>query len=203
VTLSGPGWRTQKVSDDNGYYASDCLGLGITLLNPVSPPWLRPMTSDVAVRSGYHQGLEVNLGLYGPKMTPLAGVVPTISVTPKRALPGQTIRYTIQVTNTLRKPDGSGQMMGQVMVTDLLPEVMHPVAATSTAGTIEWWGNLLTVDVGELPPDQVVTIILVARLRDDMPVTALIPNRVSLIYSGHVAVQASVVTRLAAAATGN
>jgi uncharacterized repeat protein (TIGR01451 family) len=189
ITLGGPSWQTQKVTDDNGYYASDCLGFGVALLNPISPPWLRPLTSDVAIRLGYRQSMEVNFGLYGSKVVPSPQVIPSMIVTPEQALPGETVTYTIRVTNTLRLPDGSRPTMGAVMVTDLLPETLTPVAATPTVGTVEWWGNLLTVDVGNLPPAQAVTIVVTAKVQNDVPPATAITNRASLLHTEHAAVQ--------------
>jgi uncharacterized repeat protein (TIGR01451 family) len=189
VTLSGPGWQTQKWTDDNGYYASDCLGEGLALLNPVSPPWLRPMTTDVAIRLGYRQDFEVNLGLYGGEVAPAPEVRPAMTASPNLVQPGETVTYTIRVTNTL-----SAQLpMGEVMVTDLLPEVLTPVSASSTSGPVEWWGNLLTADIGTLPPGQTVTIVVTAKVRADGPPVPEITNQASLLHTGHVAVQSPIV----------
>lgn len=184
VVLGGPGWQTQKVSDDNGHYASDCLGEGIALLNPASPPWLRPMTADVAIRLGYRQAFEVNLGLYGGELAPTPEVVPTIAANSTGLQAGAIVTYTIQATNTL----SDRSTMGGVMITDLLPDALIPVSATSTLGPVELWGNLLTADIGNLSPGQQVTVTITARVRDNIP-QAEIANRASLLYSGHVAVQ--------------
>jgi uncharacterized repeat protein (TIGR01451 family) len=190
ITLSGPGWQTQKWTDDNGYYASDCLGEGLALLNPVSPPWLRPMTTDVAVRLGYRQDFEVNLGLYGGEVAPAPEVRPAMTVSSNSVQPGETVTYTIRVTNTL-----SAQLpMGAVMVTDLLPAALTPVSAASTSGPVEWWGNLLTADVGILPPGQTVTIVVTAKVRADGPPAPEIANQASLLHTGHVAAQSPTVT---------
>jgi uncharacterized repeat protein (TIGR01451 family) len=189
ITLSGPSWQTQKVTDDNGYYASECLGFGVALLNPISPPWLRPLTSDVAIRLGYRPSFEVNLGLYGGEVAASPQVTPGMIAMSDQALPGETVTYIIQVTNTLRLPDGGPQAMGAVMVTDLLPETLTPVTATTTLGAVEWWGNLLTVDVGDLPPAQAVTIAVTTKVRNDLPPATAITNRASLLHTGHVAVQ--------------
>jgi uncharacterized repeat protein (TIGR01451 family) len=186
IDLSGSSWQTQKMTDDNGYYASDCLRFGIALVNPVSPPWLQPMTSDVAIRLGYRPSFEVNLGLYGGEVAPTMDVTPLMTASTGSARPGQTVSYTIRVANT---PGGSQQTMGQVMVTDLLPDTLTPVTARSTQGELEWWGHLLTVDVGELPPGQGVTIIVTARVQGDAPPETVISNRASLLYTGHVASQ--------------
>jgi hypothetical protein len=79
--------------------------------------------------------------------------------------------------------------MGEVMITDLLPDTLIPVAASSSGGAVEWWGNLLTVEVGQLPSGQTTTITITAKIRDGATPAAVIVNRASLLYTGHVAVQ--------------
>lgn len=189
VLLSGSDWLALEITDDNGYYASDCLGQGIGLVNPVSPPWLRPMTRDVAIRLGYRQTFEVNLGLYGGKVVPNPDVMPVLAVNPTQAQPGEIITYTIRVTNTLGLAAGSPPAMGEVMITDLLPETLTPVSATSTVGQVELWGNLLTVDIGTLFPGQPVAIIVTAKVHDDAAPAGIISNRATLLHTGHVAAQ--------------
>lgn len=189
VTFSGPGWQTQKWTDDNGHYASDCLGEGLALLNPVSPPWLQPMTADVAVRLGYRQAFEVNLGLYGGGIAPIPEIAPVMATNTTLVRPGDFITYTIQVTNTL----SAGRTMGEVMVTDLLPEVLAPITATTSLGQVEWWGNLLTVDIGTLPSGQAATILATTRVRAEGLLLTEITNRASLLHTGHVATQSPLV----------
>lgn len=189
VTLSGPGWQTQKWTDDNGHYASDCLGEGLALVNPVSPPWLHPMTADIAIRLGYRQYFEVNLGLYGGTTAPLPEVAPVMTANSSLVRPGDTITYTIRVTNTLN----AQRTMGEVMVTDLLPEALTPITATVSTGQVEWWGNLLTADIGTLPPGQTVTTVVTARVRADGSPLTEINNRASLLHTGHVATQSPII----------
>jgi uncharacterized repeat protein (TIGR01451 family) len=188
VTLDGDSWRSQKLTDDNGYYGFECLGVGIGLLNPVAPPGLHSLTSDVAIRLGYQPDFEVNLGLYGSQAVPALEVIPTLAVSPGDASPGETLTYTISVAHIPQSPAADHPMEG-VMVTDLLPDSLLPVEATSTAGTVELWGNLLTAGVGTMSPGQAVTVTLVARVRESsLPGTAIV-NRASLIYHDHVASQ--------------
>jgi uncharacterized repeat protein (TIGR01451 family) len=188
VELSGDGWQTQKVTDDNGYYAFDCLGIGVGLLNPVLPPELHPLTTDVAIRLGYQADFEINLGLYSGQVAPSLDVTPTMTVSSGGAAPGETLTYTIRVTNTSGLA-ATGYNMYGVMVTDLLPKSLTPVGVTSTVGTTEVWGNLLTTDVGELVPGQAVTITVITSVREDTLPGAIIANRASLIYKDHIAVQ--------------
>ena len=193
VTLIGPGWQTQKVTDDNGFYASDCLGLGLALLNPVSPAWLRPMTKDVAIRLGYRPVMEVNLGVW-TDLIPDPEVTPTMAANASQLQPGEKVSYTIRVTNTLGAVSGARPAMGEVMVTDLLPESLTPITATTTQGLVEWWGQLLTVDVGTLAPGKGVTIVVTAQAQADAPAASIIANQASLLHHDHVAVQTPVVS---------
>jgi uncharacterized repeat protein (TIGR01451 family) len=193
VNLVGDGWRSQKITDDNGYYGFECLGIGIGLLNPVLPPDLHSLTTDVAIRLGYQPDFEVNLGLYSSQVAPVLEVIPTMTVSPGSASPGETLTYIISVANTPAPPAAPHTMAG-VMITDLLPESLQPVKATSTAGAVELWGNLLTAGVGDMSPGQAVTVTLVARVREDGVPGTTIVNRASLIYHDHVASQTQLVS---------
>jgi uncharacterized repeat protein (TIGR01451 family) len=189
VTLTGDSWRSQKLTDDNGYYGFECLGIGIGLVNPVLSPDLHSLTSDVAIRLGYQSDFEVNLGLHGGQVVPVLEVVPTLAVSPGGVLPGETLTYTIAVVNTPAPSVTDPHAMEGVMITDLLPDSLLPVRATSTVGAVELWGNLLTAGVGDMSPGQAVTVTLVARVREStLPGTAIV-NRASLIYHDHVASQ--------------
>jgi hypothetical protein len=87
--------------------------------------------------------------------------------------------------------------MAAVMITDLLPESLLPVSATSTQGGVELWGNLLTAGVGDLSPGQAVTVTLVAKVREGSSPGTKIVNRASLIYHDHVASQVQLVSVIA------
>lgn len=193
IDLRGGGLQTLKFTDDNGYYAFQCLGIGVGLLNLVLPPGLSPMTTDVAIRLGYQEEFEVNLGLYGGEVVPSLHVTPTMTVSDVSVLPGGTLTYTIQVTNTLG-PLSTGRKMEDAMVTDLLPECLTSVEVTSTVGTLELWGNLLTADIGELAPGQAVTITVKATVGEDVLPTSIIANQASLFHGGNVTVQTAPIT---------
>ncbi len=188
VTLAGDSWRSQKLTDDNGYYGFECLGVGVGLLNPVLSPGLHALTGDVAIRLGYRSDFEVNLGLRGSQIDPAPEVLPTLAVGPAGASPGETLTYTIGVANIPRTP-AADHAMEEVMITDLLPDSLLPVQATSTAGAVELWGNLMTVGVGTMSQGQAVTVTLVARVRAGISPGTSIVNRASLIYHDHVASQ--------------
>ncbi len=193
VKLNGASWQAQEITDDNGYYASECMGLGIALLNLAEPHGLNPLTTDIAIRLGYKPSFEVNLALYGNGITPKLLVTPIVTASDTSVLPDEILTYTIQVTNTLGAP-ASGQKMWGVMVTDLLPEGLTPVSVISTLGNVELWGNLVTADIGQLEPGQTATIIVTTIVREDVLPASLITNQVSLIHYGHVAVQSTPMT---------
>ncbi len=189
VVLGGESWQTLKTADDNGYYAFDCLGSGVGLLNVAAPGWLKPMTTDIAIPLDSQTSFEVNLGLYSGENFPELPVAPTLSASPDRARPGDVLTYTLQVTNPAGR---TGGMMTGVLLTDLLPEGLSPIGAVSDRGQVTWWGNLVTIRPGDLAPGQAVTVQITARVLPDAPLA--LANRASLIYADHVAVQTPDVT---------
>jgi uncharacterized repeat protein (TIGR01451 family) len=187
VNMGGTGWQIQKLTDDNGYYASDCLGMGVGIINPVPLPGLNPLTEDVAVRLGSREHFEVNLGLYsnpGPSGLPvnLAMIASDVAV-----MPGQILTYTIWLTNTLNETT-TGQTLEDVLVTDLFTESLIPVEATTTQGIVELWDNLISVELGQLLPGQTAVITITAMVPyDALPLT--IANKASLIYKDNMTIQ--------------
>lgn len=179
VQFSGASWQTQKITDDNGHYASDCMGNGIGLVNAIAPPGLMPLTTDVALRLGYKPSYELNLGLYSGQMPTL--YAPAIAASPTVVAPGEPVSYTIRVA--------APQAMWNVIITDLLPNELTPVAANATAGNVEIWGNLLTVDVGHLAAGHEVEVTLVATVGNTVPVGTTVSNQATLIYADNLAVQ--------------
>jgi len=190
VRLSGPGWQTAKITDDNGYYASDCLGVGVGLLNAEVRPGTTPLTFDVAVRLGYKHNTEVNLGLYSGDVAPPLAVTHAMTVSNSSVDSGETVTYTI----TVAAPPGGNRKLWRVIVTDLLPNEFMPASATSTAGSVEMWGNLLTADIGNLEPGQEVVVTLTATLDEGVSPGTVITNRASLLRPGQVVVQTAPIT---------
>jgi uncharacterized repeat protein (TIGR01451 family) len=188
VQLTGYNWQDQKVTDDNGYYAFDCLGNGIGMVNLVVPPGSRPVSPDVALRLGYWPDFEVNLGFYNTETAPALAVTPTLTVSAHSVLPGQTITYTLGLTNTTPSP------LSRVLLTDLLPTTLVSIAVTTTVGSIEVWDNLLTADIGELAPTRGVSITVAGIVSNDTVSGALITHRASLLYTGHIVVPTTPVT---------
>ncbi len=191
INLNGSNWQAQKFTDDNGYYASDCLGVGIGLVNPVTPPWLNPLVEDVAVRLDGDNNFEINLGLYSSEM-PTLPIFPRMAAGQDTALPGETVTFTIWLTNPA-EPSSFGGQMENVFITDLLDDALVPEAATTSVGTVEIWDNLVTANLGTLSPGQTAIVEITAWVREDA-VPPPITTKASVIYRDHVVVQTQPVT---------
>ena len=101
----------------------------------------------------------------GPTSTPLVGVADPAIVKlgdPALAKPGETVTFTITVTN-----HGTAPALG-VVVVDTLPSQFIFVSASAQQGTFSVNGNTIVFIVGTVNPGQVVKLIVIARLRPDV-----------------------------------
>jgi uncharacterized repeat protein (TIGR01451 family) len=107
-----------------------------------------------------------------PTVAPALGPDPAVtkSVSPPSAIVGQTVVYTIQVTNL-----GDVPATG-VVVEDTLPSFLSIVDVTATRGTVTTSGQSVRVEIGDLAPGEVVEVRISARVR--APSAA--PNNVNL-----------------------
>ncbi len=223
VSLRGGGWTLETSSDDNGYYYFKGLGIDNVFLNLALPEdsGLTPITTDLALRTKGTGQIVVNLGFYPAEpATPASLPVDiSMSVKPESAGQGDTVLYTIHITNRL--PHG----ISQVLVTDCLPEGLIPVRATFLRTTptsvslltgtpllgpsavipgpltptptplppaTEIWGNLVIAEIGEMGAGETAVVIIEAGVKPDVAPGTVIQNRASCIYAESVAVQARV-----------
>ncbi len=110
-----------------------------------------------------------------PVPTQIGGIVivdPVIVklVNPALALPGETVVYTLTVTNPSSAP-----AIG-VIVSDPVPAVLQIISASTTQGTFTISGQTVIFDVGVVNPGQTVTLTITARLRDDAPAPTDVTN---------------------------
>lgn len=190
VHLRGQDWRVQTTTDITGQYAFDGLGQGIALLNLVLSEGFLPLTTDVAVRLGYVSDLTVNLGFYAAGETPDPSPAPVLTADRATTSPGETVVYRIHA----RYEADAGSALSNVLLTDLLPEGMTVTSVETNRGSVETWGNLVTVDVGEFVPGEEVTVTLTARVADDLADGMTLTNRATLISSEGLATQSAAVT---------
>jgi uncharacterized repeat protein (TIGR01451 family)/LPXTG-motif cell wall-anchored protein len=74
------------------------------------------------------------------------------SVSPGSARVGDSVEYTISVTNL------GGAVATGVVVDDTLPAFLRPTGATSTRGEVSLSGQSVRVTIGDLSPGETVTI---------------------------------------------
>ncbi|MCC7446898.1 MAG: DUF11 domain-containing protein [Anaerolineae bacterium] len=81
---------------------------------------------------------------------------------PQLARPGETVQFTIAVTNR-----GTGPAVGLV-VNDTLPDSLIFVAARSDQGTVTSAGQVVTFTIGTVNPGQTVRLYITARVNPDL-----------------------------------
>jgi len=90
-----------------------------------------------------------------PTPTPAtADPVITKRINPKRASPGDVVRFTIEVTNRGALP------ATHVVVRDDVPDYLRVISVTATQGIPSVSGNVVTVKVGTVAPGQEVRITI-------------------------------------------
>jgi uncharacterized repeat protein (TIGR01451 family) len=91
------------------------------------------------------------IGIYDPVIVKLAD--------PALAKPGETVTYTITVTNRGTAPGYS------VVVTDPVPSVLRVIRAETTQGTYTINGQQVTFNLGTLLPGRTITMRVYAEIR--------------------------------------
>ncbi|MBN1430576.1 MAG: DUF11 domain-containing protein, partial [Anaerolineae bacterium] len=152
----------------------------------VSDPNLDNNTStDVApIDSG--GATPVATGMPNPAVTPvIAQLDPVLSksVSPSEALPGETVTWTIIVSNPGTLPTRT------VTITDNIPAQFTITEVTTTRGAITQTGNLVTVQIGVLQPGEQVTIVIKTVVKDAAP-AGVVTNTA---YAGNVSAEASII----------
>lgn len=187
VRLEGQSWSTQTVSDGEGRYSFRDLGQGLALLNLMLPEGFVPLTTDVALRLGYVSDLTVNLGFYAAGETPDPEPIPVLSAERDTALPGETLVYWVHLRY---RADAESTLSG-VLLTDLLPEGLRLIGVETSRGSVETWGNLLTVDLGNLSPGDEVEVTITAQVAGDVAPGTVLSHRVTLISAETAATQSA------------
>jgi len=104
------------------------------------------------------------------------------------ALPGETIRYTITITN----PDSTA-LTGLTM-TDTLPAEIEPLSANASSGTVTISGQQITLQAASLAPNGQITITVNARIRDSAVTPYALTNTACLTAPVSACAQATVLS---------
>jgi uncharacterized repeat protein (TIGR01451 family) len=103
-----------------------------------------------------------------PRATPDVGIFKEVDR--GSAVPGQTIVYTINVTNR-----GTGTAR-DVVASDTMPEGTEILDVSATRGDVSQSGRSITVTIGDLGPGETVTIVVRARVTDTVVASELRNN---------------------------
>lgn len=153
----------EREIDTEGNYAFECLGEGIGLLNPVLPSGYTSLTSDVAVRTGYRPTWHINLGYYTGTLVLPPSLPLSLTAEPQTAVPGERVMLTFTIRNA------TSQSLIAPWMTMLLPNGLRFQDVTAAPDAFEVWQNLLTVNLGELPPGQETTVQIAIQVNQENP----------------------------------
>jgi uncharacterized repeat protein (TIGR01451 family) len=96
------------------------------------------------------------------------------SVSPPFAQPGDTVTYSIVITNP-----GPSRATG-IRVIDTLPAELEILRAQTTSGTVSFGGQTVTLFVEDLDPGESVTVTVTVRVRPSVPTPFSIRNIATL-----------------------
>jgi len=99
--------------------------------------------------------------------------------TPDQAVPGETVVFTITVTNN------STTNITGVIVRDPLPSYFDFLSASTSAGTFTFnsAANTVIFDIGTMTPGQVATLVVRVIVNGSAPAPGMLTNRASMTYN--------------------
>ena len=97
------------------------------------------------------------------------------------ALPGETVTFTITLTNNGTAPATN------VVVTDPINDPLLVTGASATQGTFAINANVVTFSVGSVTPGQLITLIVVTKVRADVKPPSDVINTATLNNNGKTA----------------
>ena len=114
----------------------------------VAPPVVPPVVPTAPPAGDTQAGVTVQVNG--------ANVAIRKTVSPESVQVGQTVTFTITVTNP------NAQAISNVSITDNVPATFSITNVTTTQGTVTINGNQVNVNIGTLQPQQTVTVIITA-----------------------------------------
>jgi uncharacterized repeat protein (TIGR01451 family) len=174
----------EAVTNESGEYAFT-LGAANGVLNvvPARESGLKPVTTDVAVRTKTGVETVVNLGV-SPNGSGAPPLIPTVRVSPDSVGAGQNMTITVLVKNTL-----SGTI-SDAIVTDWLPAGVVPVSIHSSTGNPYFSDNLAVVELGHLDADSGALVEIVVQATGGRMAASRLQGKVSFYYREDAAAQA-------------
>jgi uncharacterized repeat protein (TIGR01451 family) len=155
------------------------------------------MADDIAIRLRCDFDVIANLGLYSSPSRPDPPATLTMGVSQAVLNPGGTVTFYLTLRNSMP------HAISHVFVTDYLPQGLAVTEVTTSRGTAEVLnGRMVTVDVGDLPPDGTETIQLTAQADPALSYGTRLQNTASLLYAESAADQAWAVLTIGGSAEG-
>jgi uncharacterized repeat protein (TIGR01451 family) len=185
--LGDGGWQLSTTSDDNGYYIFGNLGAGVTELRLLLAPGdtFTIALRDIPIRLTGTNEVIANLPVYTGEQLPQSPVRLKMTVSPAQARPGSKVKYTISLENGL--PNG----ISHVIISDMLPQGLGSIEATTTRGSVDVLERLVTADIGEAAKGAVETVEIVAVIDPRIGAATPLENYATLLYAESIAAQAS------------
>jgi uncharacterized repeat protein (TIGR01451 family) len=187
VVLRGDGWEIPVETNKAGEYRYQQIGNEVAFLNAIVPSDredLRPLTTDLPVRTQVDRELIVNMAFYAEGATPDSLIDVEMVASAVEAEQNGMVSFTITVHN--RWEEG----MNQVIVADYMPDGLTYVQSTASQGDVTWENGLVWASLGHLASDASATVTIMAKIASDAQAGTTILNRAAVYHSENVAVQA-------------
>jgi uncharacterized repeat protein (TIGR01451 family) len=187
VRFSTGGISVEVSSDANGEYAFEHLGTADGVLNvvPLSESGVKPVTTDVWVRT--RTGIEtvVNLGVASGTDT-APPIRPEVDIAPSSASAGDLVTIKVLVENS------SPNTITDATVTNLLPSKVIPVSIHSSTGNPYFSGNLAIAELGRLDAASSALVEIVAEVASGRISASALQGSASVFYREDIAAQPQV-----------
>ena len=110
--------------------------------------------------------------------------IPPVKTSDKAVVsPGDKLVFEILVAN----PASASDTWTSAVVTDDVDSNLRIDNVTTTQGSASWAGQMVTVNIGNIPPGTTVTIRIYVTVRDTAPAGYEVINRAYLSHSGYPA----------------
>ncbi|MFC1976523.1 beta strand repeat-containing protein, partial [Chloroflexota bacterium] len=147
---------------------------------------IRPLTNGTIItNTAQVTSTEVATITYSNDVTHVVQSSPNITISKEAnpahgtsVSPGQAITYTLWITNT------GDEIAQNVVVTDTVPQYTNYVSGTTSTGTVNESGGLVTWDVGGLTVDVPVNASFVVTVTTPLTNNTLISNTGYVTYTG-------------------
>ena len=175
VRYTSDGVSVDMTTDKNGYFQFVNVGADPGVLDLADGDW-HSGTGGVLVKPPLGQTVRVNLAALPKGKSAASKVTLASSASAASASAGQTVTFTLKVTN------GTSSVVSGLTLGDQLPDGVTVAGVTTSRGDVVGRGpSLLTVDLGALAAGDSATVNVVATVNQTVA-TMKTANRATLFY---------------------